>query len=173
MKQLTSYIKEDFKLSKTTKINNIVPETLEDLGNIVYKRYLKTPEYLDLRDIDIRNIDDFHDIEREMNGHNYAGLFCQFKKVRVIDITGWDTTYVTDMAFTFCGCSRLREIKGIEHLKVSNCRNFKSMFYGDSRLLSLNIENWNINQDILQNSDFMFYNVPEKLIPSWFKDLKA
>lgn len=169
MKQLTSYIKEDFKLSKTTKINNIVPETLEDLGDIVYDRYMKNPYYLDLRDIDIRNIDDFHYIEREINGHNYAGLFCQFKKVRVIDITGWDTTYVTDMAFTFCGCSKLQEIKGIENLKVFNCGNFKSMFYNDSQLQSLNIEKWNINQDILQNSDFMFYNVPKKLIPSWYK----
>ena len=169
MKQLTSYIKEDFKLSKTTKINNIVPETLEDLGDIVYDRYMKNLEYLDLRDINVCNIDNFHYIEREINGHNYTGLFCQFKKVRVIDITGWDTTYVTDMAFMFCGCSKLREIKGIENLKISNCTNFKSMFYNDSQLQSLNIEKWNINQDILQNSDFMFYNVPKKLIPSWYK----
>ena len=150
-----SQITEDFKISHKTKTNKIVPETFEDLFNVIYKRYNEKSTYLDLRDIDVRKITDFSQtqpFERQVTGSDdtgmFAGLFTRFDHVKTIDITGWYSPNVQDTSLMFWGCSELQEIKGLEGF----CKNVKelSLYY----------------------YYHMFYQCDKLKKPEWYDDTK-
>lgn len=136
-------ITEDFKISHKTKIS-IVPETFEDLFNVIYKRYNETSTYLDLRDIDVSKIKKFNQSQpfaRPATGtddNKWSGLFAYFDHVKTIDITGWYSPNVQNTRCMFWGCDELQEIKGLEgfckNIKTMQPHNYARMFYKCDKL---------------------------------------
>lgn len=124
--------------------SKIVVKNNDELSAIIKKRYEKNKNgVLDLRDIDVSHVTKFSEL------FNYTG-------VRVIDITGWNTSkakYMTDMFF---GCKHLTEIRGIENLNTSNVIIMKGMFYNCSSLKELDLSNWDISN--VESITYMFKN---------------
>ena len=146
MKSLNQYIIEKILINKSSKFINkkIKVESKEQLRIIIQKRYHSNSLFIDLTDIDVSELDDLSDI------------FGVLDKVKVIDISGWDTSNVINMSYMFNRCTKLKKIVGIENLDVSKLKTTKIMFYGCKNLVELDLTNWNTIS--LENMSYMFYN---------------
>ena len=58
-----------------------------------------------------------------------------------IDLSGWDTSEVTDMSYLFADCSSVKDIN-ISSWRVSSVENMHAMFYYCESLVSLDINSW-------------------------------
>lgn len=65
------------------------------------------------------------------------------KNLKSLDLSGFDTSNVTNMSRLFQYCESLEEIKGIENWDVSKVKSFGHMFYCCSNLKSLDLSKWN------------------------------
>ena len=59
-----------------------------------------------------------------------------------LNVTGWNTSKVTNMYGTFCGCHFYNGISGVENWDVSKVTDMTYCFYGDTSLPSLDLTNW-------------------------------
>ncbi len=71
--------------------------------------------------------------------------FRDFKNVEEMDISGLDTSSVTDMSGMFEGCSSLKNIN-ISNFDTSNVTDMGEMFKGCSSLESINVSNFNTSK---------------------------
>ena len=142
MKSLNEYIIEKILINKSSKFNKIKVESKDQLEAIIQKRYNNNNSFIDLTDIDISELD------------NLSSVFCGLK-LEVVDISGWDTSNVTAMAYMFSRCKNLKNIIGIENLDVSNVEYANNMFYECKNLVELDLTNW--NPVSLQDAYEMFY----------------
>ena len=186
-----SNIKKEF-------VYKFFPETYNELKEIIYDRYVKTPEILDLNDIYTGNITSFGDMydgEKTGSIYRFYGLFCQFSKVEIIDIRSWNTSKLTCTTNMFLLCEKLREIRGIENFNMKNVTYMNNMFEQCKSLERLDLSKWELNNQIksannmfrtctslkelkgvekwknitfIKNTN-MFDNIDKKLIPSWYK----
>ena len=145
MKSLNQYIIEKILINKKSKfINKIKVESKDQLQSIIQERYNNNNSFLDLTDIDISELD------------NLSSIFGILNNVEVVDISGWDTSNVTTIAYIFSHCIKLKKIIGIENLDVSKLEKANFMFSGCENLVELDLTNW--NPVSLQNARQMFYN---------------
>ena len=79
-----------------------------------------------------------------------------------IDVTGWDTSNITDMSSAFKQANRLDYLNGIADWDVSNVTTMHSMFYSTGSgslgrsVANVDLNNWNTSS--LQVMDWMFNN---------------
>lgn len=85
-----------------------------------------------------------------------ANCFYQNSNLKIIDLTGWDTSGVTTMASMFYECFYLTEIKGIEDFDVSKCTTIASMFRSCFTLQKLDLSNWQTSSSLTSIND-LFY----------------
>ena len=83
---------------------------------------------------------------------NYA--FGGFKGTD-IDLSGLDTSSVTNMSSMFMNCSNITNID-LSGLNTSSVTNMSSMFSGCTGLTNLNLSNWNVS--LVTNMSSMFMN---------------
>ena len=164
MKTLQRYIREDFKISNKTD-TKIHVKNFDELRDIVLERYNKNEKHVDLRDIDVSAIRTF---VRYNNGYDKKCLFSALKNVETIDITGWNTSNATDMAYMFYE-SCANEIIGIESLDTKECRTMRSTFLGNKHLTELDLSNWTIDNVTDIVGMFAYCNNLEKIkgIDNW------
>ena len=143
MKSLNQYIIEKILINKSSKFNKIKVESKDQLKSIIRERYNNNKSFVYLSDIDVSELNDLSSI--------FDGL-----KIEVVDISGWDTSNVTTMAYMFAECEDIKKIIGIENLDVSKLKNANSMFYMCENLVELDLTNWNTIS--LENMSYMFYN---------------
>ncbi|WP_125568848.1 BspA family leucine-rich repeat surface protein [Companilactobacillus insicii] len=73
-------------------------------------------------------------------------LFYKDTKLPSINVSGFDTSNVTNMSYMFYDNTNLTEIIGLDKFNTGKVVNFASMFYGVSNLTQLDgIENWDIS----------------------------
>ena len=142
MKSLNEYIIEKILINKSSKLNKIKVETKDQLKSIIRERYNNNKSFVYLSDIDVSELNDLSSI--------FDGL-----KIEVVDISGWDTSNVTTMAYTFAECEDIKKIIGIENLDVSKLESANSMFYCCKNLVELDLTNWN---PILLNSAWNMFS---------------
>ena len=144
MKSLNQYIIEKILINKGSKfINKIKVESKDQLKSIIRERYNNNKSFIDLTDIYISELDDLTSI--------FYGLY----EMEIVDISGWDTSNVTTMAYMFNQCSKLKKIIGIENLDVSKLENANNMFFCCKKLVELDLTKW--NPVSLQYTRQMFY----------------
>ena len=142
MKSLNQYIIEKILINKSSKFNKIKVESKDQLEAIIQKRYNNNNSFIDLTDIDISELD------------NLSSIFCGLK-LEVVDISGWDTSNVTAMAYMFSRCKNLNNITGLENLDVLKLKRANFMFDSCENLVELDLTNW--NPISLENAWSMFY----------------
>ena len=141
MKSLNQYIIEKILINKKSKFK-IKVESKDQLLSIIEERYNDNKSFLDLTDLDISDLD------------NLSYIFCELL-VEVVDISSWNTSNVTTMAYMFCHCKKLKKIIGIENLDVSKLENANFMFSYCENLVELDLTNW--NPISFQYTSDMFY----------------
>ena len=80
--------------------------------------------------------------------------FYDCKSLRSIDLSGLDTSSVTDMSFMFYGCSKLSSLD-LSSLDTSKVANMCGMFYGCSKLSSLDLSS--LDTSSVTSMGGMFY----------------
>jgi len=157
MKSLNSYVNE-WKLTGDSNVEikkMITVESYEDLREIIIERYDENNKFIDLRDIDISNIDSFGDEYNGMYNQYYGyGLFYWLENVEIIDVTGWKTSKIENMEYMFDQCRKLKEIRGIATWDVSNVYTMENMFRECNELRTLNLSKW--KPEKLDNAIGMF-----------------
>ena len=96
---------------------------------------------------DLRNWDD-------TKLSNTAQMFNGCTRITEINLTGWDTPSLTGSGMMFYNCNNLTKIYGIEHINTSKITYFPGMFYGCSKITSLDLHEWNTEKVIEMNSMF-------------------
>ena len=82
-------------------------------------------------------------------------MFCNCRRLKEINVSGWNTSKVMDMTKMFRACTSLEKIKGLEHWNVSRVTNMSYMFECCESLVKLDkLENWKVTS--LKNTEFMF-----------------
>ena len=82
------------------------------------------------------------------------GMFHQCSDITEIDLSNFDNSQVTMMAYMFDGCSQLSSIN-FSNFKTSKVTNMFSMFNSCIQLSSLNLSNFDTSQ--VTHMGFMFY----------------
>ena len=142
MKSLNQYIIEKILINKSSKLNKIKVESKDQLQTIIQERYYNNKSFIDLTDLDISKFNDLSYIFYALN-------------MEVVDISSWNTSNVTTMAYMFCHCTKLKKIIGIENLDVSKLEDATSMFSHCEKLVELDLTNW--NPISLEYASCMFY----------------
>lgn len=138
MKRLIDTINEKLIVNKHTRSKHLYsPETRDELIECIANHL--NNNNTDLTDIDVSKITEFYSIFRRMSRPGY-------REFTEIDVTGWDTSNVTDMSRVFFNCFKLTKIKGIENWDVSNVKSMRSMFYNCNEL-NVDLRNWNIKPE--------------------------
>ena len=73
-------------------------------------------------------------------------MFEEYNELEYLDLSSFDTTKVTKMVCMFNGCSKLKEINGINNFDISKINNLKKMFEGCYELKYLDLSNFNTSK---------------------------
>ena len=76
---------------------------------------------------------------------NMAGMFDRCSSLSSLDVSGWDTSQVTDMGGMFDGCSALSSLD-VSKLDTSRVTGMGWMFDGCSALASLDVSGWDTSR---------------------------
>ena len=172
MKHLNTYITEYIIKKKLDKpIDSeyqYYPNSKEELTKNIQE--LISNKIYDFNCIDTSEITDmsslFGDIVNNINKINF-------------DVSKWDVSNVTNMAFMFVGCESF-EGKNIENWDVSNVENMASMFNGCKKFTGKNIEELLdkgendlncINTDNITDMSHLFDTTSNKIIKYDFKNI--
>ena len=149
MKSLVNYIQEKLIIKKGNNYKYL-PETKEELKDLIKKRIKEEGNELDLNDIDTSKITDMSKlfIETDFNG----------------DISEWDVSNVTDMSNMFYGCKNFNQ--DISSWDVSNVNDMGGMFWG-CKSFNKDISNWDVSN--VTGMFAVFYNcsIKEKYKPKF------
>lgn len=87
----------------------------------------------------------------------FSSTFMNNSKLKYLDVSGWDTSNVTELGQLFRSCSYLKTIKGIGNWNTSKVTNMAQVFAVCSSLSELDIENWNVTS--VTSMWYMFQNL--------------
>ena len=85
---------------------------------------------------------------------NTSKMFYLCNTLKNLDISGFNTSKVTDMYQMFGSCSVLTSIKGLDNLDTSNVTNMGSVFSSCNTLPELNLSNWDVSN--VTNMSWLF-----------------
>ncbi len=162
MKVFNEYITEKFRVSSEMLNTNgkkafkpkeyfALRKTIELLGEEALKNNLSI---LDCTSIDVSNVHEF------FNTTNLMGIFennlptC----ITTIDVTGWNTKNVTNMACTFFNCRNIEQIIGLETWDITKVLNINNMFRRCYKLKDVgNISHWQPIVDKIDKKTDVFF----------------
>jgi surface protein len=101
-----------------------------------------------MTDVEISDVTSLNGLFTEVNSNN--------PNIDTINISGWNTSHITDMGEMFANCGNIKRIIGIEDLDLKSCRYMYSMFSMCTSLESLDISKWKPNVQILSDISGMF-----------------
>ena len=80
-------------------------------------------------------------------------MFCFCKKLTTLDVSGFNTSNVTDMSNMFRACSSLTSLD-VSGWNTSNVTNMSKMIWGLDNITSLDVSKWDVSK--VTNMDYMF-----------------
>ena len=82
------------------------------------------------------------------------GLFQHCISLEYIDVSNFDTSNVTNMAFMFNNCNSLNEIKGLDKFKTNKVKSMEGMFQSCFKLEYIDVSSFDTSN--VKKMDFMF-----------------
>ena len=152
MKNLTTYIIEKLKISKSKKPSyNYFPKTKKELQDILKELIKERGNDGDFNDIDTSKITDM------------SNLFDGMPKFNG-DISKWDVSNVTNMQSMFDYCKIFN--KPLNDWDVSKVIDMTYMFCS-CESFNQDISDWNVSN--VKDMDFIFFNCPleQKYVPKF------
>ena len=155
----TSLSKIDFRNTSFLDSDEILSYYFNSTNPIVeLSGAQKVPKFLfdmlkssNAKTIDLRNT------SLASNITDLSTAFYNDQAVEEIDMTGFDTSHITNMSNMFNGANHLKTIIGIEGWDVSKVTDMNHMFANCSALTSLNLS-WGGNTKNVKNFAWMFAN---------------
>lgn len=147
---------ENMKKLMNTKAN--IKHAIE-LKNVPIKDSLPFKDYADaiyaIEEGDI--FSDNYKIYKAMMNDSFRNASYLFsgKSLTNIDLSSWDTRYITNMTGLFENCSKLETVN-VSSLNIDRVTNMNSMFEGCSSLKELDLLSWDISN--VKNMNQMFRN---------------
>lgn len=135
----------DMSRFDTKKITSM-RHTFKDCDNLVY---------LNVSGLDLSNVKNQTDF-----------IFCRCKKLKHIDVDGWNMSGSTDMNSIFSGCESLEDIN-VSNWDVSNVTNLRCAFQGCYALKELNVSNWNVSKVTNFFYTFSYLNLKTLDLSKW------
>ncbi|MBO5976190.1 MAG: BspA family leucine-rich repeat surface protein, partial [Oscillospiraceae bacterium] len=102
-----------------------------------------------------------------------AYLFSECKNLLSVDMSGVDTSSVTDMSYLFDWCSKLSSILGYENWDTGSVVNIYKMFNRTSALTKIDLSDWDLSQVINSGWCFQMCMASEILLPDNLKTISA
>lgn len=94
-------------------------------------------------------------------------LFCDCSSLESLDLRGWNTSRVKDMSFMFDGCSNLMSLN-VSRLNVSSVTRMEGAFIDCSLLSSLDLSTWNTSSLLDMGGLFCnCYSLEEVSLADW------
>jgi len=159
MKTLTQHINE-WKINNNSISNveyeyNYFPKNFWELRSIIKDIYEDDPLILDLRDIDISNVESF--IELSSQTGKLETLFSELELVKTIDISTWKINKnVTSCDLLFYKCEQLSKIIGLNTLDLKNVESFFATFQYCKKIKTFDISKLKLGKIISLKQ--MFYS---------------
>ena len=164
----SDYNEDENNLLSSQEIEECIikPKDKDELCKLICKRYEQNPEYPYLLDIDTSDITDMSGIFSPIlsagivSGNPYLNKYFSYReslKIKILDLSTWDTSKVTDMSYMFWSCSQecIKEIK-IKNFDTSNVTNMKGMFGFCNNITKLDLSNFDTSN--VKNMENMFDN---------------
>ena len=82
------------------------------------------------------------------------GMFQYCAEIESLDLSNFDTSNVTNMAFLFNNCNNLKEIKGLDQFKTNKVTDIKSMFQSCYQLEYIDLSNFDTSN--VENMEYIF-----------------
>ena len=92
----------------------------------------------------VRKIE-FHDLLDTSLVTNMRSMFCKCRRLKKIDVSGFNTALVTDMRQMFCGCRNLEEVN-VSGFDTSKVTNMSQMFCGCRNLKEVDVSSFDISK---------------------------
>lgn len=92
-----------------------------------------------------------HDLSSKCT--NASSAFNECICLKFLDLTGWDTSGITQFQSMFYDCRSLIEIKGIEDFDVSSATNISKMFQQCYEIQELDISKWQTSSSLTTMND--------------------
>ncbi|WP_412659307.1 BspA family leucine-rich repeat surface protein, partial [Allobaculum sp.] len=89
------------------------------------------------------------------------------ESITSIDLSGWDTSAVTDMSYMFCNCKTLTKLN-LSGFNTSSVTKMRGMFYGCNALSELNLSSWDTSAVMDMSGMFISCKALSKLNLSGF-----
>ena len=87
-----------------------------------------------------------------------GGMFYGCSSLASLDVSGWDTSRVANMSWMFYGCPNMVSLDA-SNWDTSCVTDMQSMFYGCSKLASLDVSGWDTSR--VADMSMMFFNCSE------------
>ena len=126
-------------------------------------------EYLDVSNFDTSNVTDMQYMFnkcyklKEIKGinkfntikvDNMKSMFKFCQNLKYLDLSNFDTSNVIDMDYFFSGCTKIKEIKGLNMLNTKKVNNMDSMFSSCEEIEYLDVSNFDTSNTI--DMQYMF-----------------
>ena len=181
MKEITNYISEKLKLSKTSA-GKYKPDYMFELKKWIKEQLKEQGPNADLNGVDVSNfqyLDNlFNDIRKEYaiqnidisqwDVSNCTNMECMFYGCDEFDcdLSNWDVSKVTTMQGMFSDCKHFKGT-GLDKWDVSKCEDFRSTFL-ECAALDVDLDGWEIKKDA-QVTSATFVHCGLKQLPKWAK----
>lgn len=100
-------------------------------------------------------------------------LFSQCTKLVSVDMTGVDTSDITDMGYLFDWCSSLSSIIGYEDWETGSVENIYKMFNRVTKLTTIDLSGWDLSNVINTGWCFQLCGASQILLPDNLKTMSA
>ncbi len=131
--------------------NFTVLERISGLGEVFDTRHVTDMSYVFYHCISLQKLDlSKWDVSAVTN---FRGMFCcgynqiGNAKLKRLNITGWNMSNATDLAYMFYGCGRLGKVD-VKDWDVSHVTNFRHTFADCFRLKKLDVKKWDTHSVI-------------------------
>lgn len=98
---------------------------------------------------------------------NMNSVFYGCRNIKELDVSNWDTGNVTNMNSMFACCLSLNNIKGISEFNTSNVIDMGKMFFACLSNKHIDVHKWDVNK--VKNFKAMFFGCDSNIIrvSSW------
>lgn len=142
MKSLNTYIIEKLYISKSSKFNYFVPNSMDELvDKIIIRIHDTKTDTLDLSYIDCKNLTNLENLFR--NVYKKINL-SDMENIKIINVSNWNVSSISNFEYCFTRLDTIEYIEGLNTWDMSNANTINGMFSNCKQLKELDLSGWEL-----------------------------